>query len=99
MPLHDFYSLIDDEELGRQYHVRLTYELEGYDPGDWTTPPCPPELRLIDVAVLQARHYDEDGELCVLEMNSAAQNHQHRVRRLIDADSSLLQRLEETPIR
>lgn len=96
---HDFYSLIEDEELARQYHVRLTYESEGFDPGDWTTPPCSSEMLLVDLAVLQARHYDADGELCVLEMNSAAQTHRDRVRQLIRADASLIQRLEESPLR
>ncbi len=75
MSRHDYYCHLDDEAESRQYHVRLTYEMEGHDPGDWTTPPCSGEIRLAELVVLQAREFDAEGNIAALKLQKAAMAH------------------------
>ncbi len=96
MTSNDYYCLLDDESHCRQLHVRLSYGLDGDDPGDWTTPPCAPQLHLLDVAVLQVREFDRDGEVAKLILNADARAFDDRARELLEESPSLLARLEET---
>ena len=95
MTRQDYYYLMDDETEGRQYHVRLTYQAEGSDPGDWTTPPCPADVALVDVVVLQTRHFDCQGNITRVESRETAGVYADRVWDLLHDDANLLRRLEE----
>ncbi len=96
MSRHDYYCHLDDEAESRQYHVRLTYEMEGHDPGDWTTPPCSGEIRLAELVVLQAREFDAEGNIAALKLQKAAMAHHDRAWQLVHENAGLLARLEET---
>ncbi len=98
MNRHDYYCLLDDEPKSRQYHVRLTYELEGHDPGDWTTPPCSAEFRLAELVVLQAREFDSQGNIAALELQDSAAAHHDRAWQLVHENAELLDRLEEAKL-
>lgn len=78
-----FWSL-DDEAAGRQYEVRITYEIDAWDEGDFTTPPVGGQAVLRHVEVLQARHFDADGNLSGVDLGAAARRYDQRAWELID---------------
>lgn len=89
----DFYCVIDDEDNSRQYEIRLTYALDGFDPGDQMTPPCAEELELLRVVVTQARHLNEQGDIVRVESQQHAESYNARARRLVEGNSCILRRL------
>jgi hypothetical protein len=91
----DLFWTVEDELFNREYVVRLLYVVDPFDSGDRTTPPAGGGARLEDIQVTQVRHFDDRGNVVGIEIASAAQKYYRRVWKLLEADSSQLQRIEE----
>ena len=78
-----FYRL-DDEAHGRQYEVRITYEVANWDRGDFTTPPAGGDARLTHIEVLQVRHFDADGNVTGVDLGASARKYDQRAWQLVD---------------
>jgi len=78
-----FWSL-DDEAAGRQYEVRITYEMDVWDEGDFSTPPAGGDAVLRHLEVLQVRHYDAEGNVTGVDLGAAARRYDERAWELID---------------
>ena len=88
------YWTLDDEELGRQYEVQITFRLRRWEPGDHITPETGGDAQLQQVAVIQARHYDGQGLVNGVDLGEAARRHDARAWRLIDSNPELHDRIE-----
>lgn len=75
---------LDDEANGRQYEVRITYEVTRWEPGDFTTPGAGGTPMLKHLEVLQVRHYDEQGNITGVDLGDAARKFDRRAWQLVD---------------
>lgn len=91
---HLFWT-IDDEPLGLQYHVRVIFERRELDPGDWTTPPCGGDVRILDLQVRQVRRFDDQGIIADIKLGFLAAKYAERAWELLETDPRSTRQLEE----
>ena len=75
---------LDDEARGRQYEVRITFEVSSWEPGDFTTPGAGGTPQLTSLEVLQVRHYDAQGNVTGVDMGDEARRYDKRAWQLVD---------------
>ncbi|MCA9177730.1 MAG: hypothetical protein KDB14_24860 [Planctomycetales bacterium] len=83
-PKKSAFFRLDDEAFGRQYEVRITYDVASWDAGDFTTPPAGGTASLSHVEVLQVRHFDGEGNVSGIDIGAAARRFDSRAWELVD---------------
>ena len=83
--------VLDDEPQNRQYVTLLIF-----DPPEEEDDPS--RASLVDVMVLEVRHFDAQGNVVKRETGAQARLADDRAWRLLQQDSALLEHLEETAV-